>query len=106
MGGKKKPTLSQLEKRMKKMEEKEGGRGERKEKYEMKLTSGGALSELSLEQVISGIRKMPYVTPYLLYSKFGIKMSRAKRVLRELESRGILVAVDKNRRCPIYVLAK
>ena len=105
MGGKKKPTLSQLEKRTKKREGR-GEREERKGKYEMRLTSEGTLSELSVEQVVNGIKKMPYVTPHVLYSKFGIKISRAKRVLRELESRGILVAVDKNRRCPIYVLAK
>ncbi|RLE84842.1 MAG: 30S ribosomal protein S25e, partial [Thermoprotei archaeon] len=31
---------------------------------------------------------------------------RAKIALRELEKRGIIVAVDKNRRVPIYVPAK
>ncbi|ABL78416.1 30S ribosomal protein S25e [Thermofilum pendens] len=100
-GGKKRPTVSQLEKRVTKEEKKkeEGGK-----KPQMKLeASTGNLTEVSLEHVIKEIRGLKYVTPYVLASKFSLKLSRAKKVLRELESRGVVVAYDKNSRVPIYV---
>uniref|UniRef100_A0A7C4BB14 30S ribosomal protein S25e n=1 Tax=Thermofilum pendens TaxID=2269 RepID=A0A7C4BB14_THEPE len=102
-GGKKKPTVSQLEKRMKKEEKKPE---EEKKRPQLKLqASTGDLTEVSLEAVMKEVVKMKYVTPYTLSSRFGLKMSRAKRVLRELASRGILVPYDVNHRVPIYVPA-
>jgi len=103
-GGKKKPTVSQLEKRMKKEEKKKPE--EEKKKPQMKLqASTGDLTEVSLEAVIKEVVKMKYVTPYTLSSRFGLKISRAKRVLRELASRGVLAPYDVNHRVPIYVPA-
>jgi len=103
-GGKKRPTVSALEKRMKK--EAEGKKEEGGKKPQMKLSgTTGELTEVSFEAVIKDIKGLKYVTPYVLASRLGLKLSRAKRVLRELESRGVLVAVDKNSRVPIYVPA-
>jgi len=106
MGGKKRPTISQLEKRMRRAKEETKKKGKEKKTYSMKLTEKGVLTELSLEQIVKEITKMPYITPFLVATKFGLKISRAKIALRELEKRGIIVAVDKNRRVPIYVPAK
>ena len=106
MGGKKRPTISQLEKRMRREREAAKKKTKERKTYEMKLTSKGFLTEVSLDQIAGEVVKMPYVTSYVLASKFGLKISRAKVALRELESRGILVAVDKNRRVPIYIPAK
>ncbi|MEM0087434.1 MAG: 30S ribosomal protein S25e [Thermofilum sp.] len=103
-GGKKRPTVSQLEKRVKKEQEKE--KKEESRKPQMKLqASTGELSEASLESIIKEVRKMKYVTPYVVSSRFGITISRAKRVLRELAARGVLVPYDLNHRVPIYVPA-
>lgn len=101
-GGKKRPTVSQLEKRAKKeQEKKEEGR-----KPQMKLqASTGELTEASLESIIKEVKRMRYVTPYVLSSRFGITISRAKKVLRELASRGVLAPYDLNHRVPIYVPA-
>ena len=73
---------------------------------EMKLDAKGELTQLSMDHIVSEVSKMKYVTPYLLSSRVGIKMSRARAVLRELAARGVLKVVDKNRRVPIYVPAK
>ncbi|RLE65915.1 MAG: 30S ribosomal protein S25e [Thermoprotei archaeon] len=106
MGGRKRPTLSQLEKRMRREREAGKKKGKERKTYEMKLTSKGFLTEVSLDQIINEVGKMPYITPYVIASKFGLKISRAKVVLRELEKRSIIIAVDKNRRVPIYVPAQ
>jgi len=104
LGGRKKPSISQLEKRMSK-ERKEREKGKADRSYEMRLKPSGELTQGSIDQIIEGIKGMPYVTPYLLATKFGLKISRAKSVLRELESKGVLKLVDKNRRLSIYVVA-
>lgn len=103
MGGRKKPTISQLEKRARRKMVQE--KKEERKRYTMTLTSQGKLAEGSYDQIISEIRKMKYLTPYIIANRFGLKISRAKRVLRELESRGIIKIYDKNRRVPIYVPA-
>lgn len=102
MGGRKKPTISQLEKKMRKTER---AKGKKEKKFEMKLDSMGELTKYSVEQIVGEIKGMPYITPYLIATKFGIKISRAKAVLRQLESRKLVKAIDKNRRSPIYVAA-
>jgi len=104
MGGRKKPTLSQLEKRMRRVRE-EKERKERERRYEMKLDSRGVLTQASIDQIVGEIAKMPYVTPYLVATKFGLKISRAKKILKRLAGKGVLVVYDYNRRVPIYVPA-
>lgn len=103
MGGRKKPSISQLEKRARK--ESKGGKKEDKKKVEMELDARGELTQVSVDHIIKDIKKMKYITPYVLASRFGIKISRAKKVLRDLESRGVVRAYDKNHRVPIYVPA-
>ncbi|MEZ0346449.1 MAG: 30S ribosomal protein S25e [Infirmifilum sp.] len=103
-GGKKRPTVSSLEKRTKKTSE--GKKEEAGKKPQMKLSgTTGELTDVSMEAVIKDIKGLKYLTPYILASRLGLKLSRAKRVLRDLEARGILVAVDKNSRVPIYAPA-
>ncbi len=99
MGGRKKPSISQLEKKARKTSK---GKEEKK-KVEMTLNASGELTQVSMDAIIKEVKKMKYVTPYILSSKFGIKMSRAKKVLKTLEAQGILSAYDLNHRVPIYV---
>lgn len=103
MGGRKKPSISQLEKRARR--EGREKKKEDKKKVEMKLNAQGELTQVSIDHIVKDIKKMKYITPYVLASRFGIKISRAKRVLRELEAKGIVKAYDKNHRTPIYIPA-
>ena len=104
MGGRKKPSISQLEKRMSKSERGKAKKGKEK-KFEMTYDAAGELTQTSMDHIIKEIKKMSYITPYQVAIKFGFKISRAKNVLRELETQGIIKAVDKNRRVPIYIAA-
>jgi len=103
MGGKKKPTISQLEKRAKKEQEKAQKQEAPRSKPKITLTSEGHLTRASIDSIHAEIVKLPYVTPYVLHSEYGLKISEAKRVLRALEERGLLRLVDANRRVRIYV---
>lgn len=102
MGGKKRPTVSQLEKRLLREQAAKSGKQE-ESRSKLKVTSQGALTQASLDIVYREIVKMPYVTPYILATTFGLKISAAKQVLRDLETRGLLRLVDANRRVRIYV---
>ena len=103
MGGRKKPSISQLERRARR--EGKGKKKEEKKKVEMKLNAQGELTEVSIDHIVKDIKKMKYITPFVLYTRFGIKISRAKKVLKQLEEQGVIRAYDKNHRVPIYVPA-
>jgi len=105
MGGKKRPTISQLEKRVMKEQTTKAGKQE-DGRPKLKVTSEGALTQASMDAVYRELAKQPYVTPYLVANMFGLKLSAAKRALRELESRGMLKLVSANRRVRIYVPVK
>ncbi len=102
MGGKKRPTISQLEKRLKRERmEKEKAR---KEKIKGEVRVGSV--NVSIDEVMREVVRANYVTPYQLASKSGIKISVARKILKELEEKGFLKLLDKNRRIAIYVPAK
>lgn len=102
MGGKKRPTISQLEKKLRRERiEKEKAR---KEKIKGEVRIGSV--NISINEVMREVVKTSYVTPYQLASKSGIKISVARKVLKELEEKGLLKLIDKNRRIAIYVPIK
>lgn len=61
-----------------------------------------------VEKVRSEVEKgaVKYYTPYTLAQALGIKISDAKKVLREATRLGILKLYSGGRRSPIYVPAK
>lgn len=105
MGGKKKPTVSQLEKRLMREQAAKSGKQQEEGRPKLKVTGQGALTQASLDAVYREIAKLPYVTPYTLAATFGLKVSAAKRALRDLEAKGLVKLVDANRRIRIYVPA-
>ncbi len=104
MGGRKKPTLSQLEKRMRKQLEAREKREKKRETTSVEPVI--SIERIDLNRVAAEVSKMPYVTPYLLASKYGIKISAARRILKQLVDQGVLSVYDYNRRVPIFVPAK
>ena len=102
MGGKKRPTISQLEKRVMKEQEKTQ-KEESRSKPKMSFTSEGRLTQVSLDAIYREISKLPYVTPFIVHNQFNLRISEAKRVLSALEQQGLLKLVDANRRVRIYV---
>ncbi|HDI74596.1 MAG: 30S ribosomal protein S25e [Thermoprotei archaeon] len=108
MGGKKKPTLSQLEKRLGKLREESAKKSKKKKRTKATTTA------ITLPKIIplvnpdliklaeSEVRKMKCITPYSLATKLNIKISLAKAILKTLSSEGIIVPVNLNHRVPIY----
>jgi len=48
---------------------------------------------------------MKYVTPYQIYSKYNLKYSISKDLLKDMVSQGSLKLLTKSRRVEIYVPA-
>jgi len=106
MGGKKKPTLSQL---VKKAEKEAQQQQQQKVKKEVKKEESPAkrtiqtLDEKVFQTIAREVQNLKVVTPYEIATKYGIKMSLALKVLRALRDRGDLVLVAKGHRTEIYV---
>ncbi|MEM0090449.1 MAG: 30S ribosomal protein S25e [Nitrososphaerota archaeon] len=101
MGGPKKPTLSQAEKRQTKTQPKPS---EKKESTPQKYTGSITLPEE--RDVINYIRSMKYATPYLISEKYGIRLSVAKSLLNSLASKGLIVPVVGDNRLRIFAPAQ
>ncbi len=63
------------------------------------------LPEELVKRVEREARNASYLTPYLIHSRYGVSLTTARRVLRELEKRGVLKLYSPGRRVPIYVPA-
>ncbi|MCS7135985.1 MAG: 30S ribosomal protein S25e [Nitrososphaerota archaeon] len=101
MGGPKKPTLSQAEKKQVRLQQKPS---EKKESAPQKYTGSIAVPEE--KDVINYIRSMKYATPYLISEKYGIRLSVAKSLLNSLASKGLLVPVVGDNRLRIFAPAQ
>ena len=105
MGGKKKPTISQLVKREERQKEAAEKKGKERGKVVEEATKKNVynISQELLNQIMSDVSKMDYVTTYVVASKYGLKMTIASRILNDLYRKGELVLVDKGHRTAIYV---
>ncbi len=103
MGGKKKPTLSQLVKRMEREQQQKAAAAKPKVKIEEKAV--GKVSVIDpklLSDVEKEVVRWDYATPYLVATRFNIKLSTATHILRQLASKGVLVLVSKGHRTEVY----
>jgi len=89
-----KQLLQDLRKRM--IEERKSARG---------VTQHVVAEEGVTERASKVVKHMKFVTPKMLADKMEISIGLAKRVLRDLEAKGIIKLYSKNRRIQIYVPA-
>jgi small subunit ribosomal protein S25e len=103
MGGKTKKSITAMEKQQKlrEMKEKKAKEEKKEEKKEKKISSPLLPLEV-VKQLENELNNIKCLTPYVLASKFGLKIGVAKNVLKELESRGILKCVARGSRISIY----
>jgi len=59
-----------------------------------------------IEEIEKDASTAPVVTPQSLALKYGIRVSVARRLLRDMERRGLVIYVDGNSRLRIYRGAK
>jgi len=50
--------------------------------------------------------KMNYVTPYVIATKYNIRVSLAKNILKNLSKKGVIEKVSSNRRTILYAPIK
>lgn len=102
MGGKKKLSLKQLERR-------QGSTGQRQrtkqrrtvkpaERKSMRIIS----PEINDESVVKELKRMKVLTPYTVGSRFDLRLSVAKDFLENLHQRGIIEYVSGGRNTRIY----
>lgn len=101
-GGKKKKTITAAEKAQKKEETKEVKKLEKKEK-----SSSVGLAEVDeslLSRALSTIKSSDVVTTHQLATALSIRMSLARKLIRELSVRGEIRVIDKFR--SLYIVSK
>lgn len=103
MGGKKKLGLKQMEKQQ--VKEDEAKDAKKKEKAgppkEKKLV-GIMTPDIKDSKVISEVKKMNVLTPYVISTRYGIRISAAKDFLEQLEANGAIQLVSGSHNLKIY----
>jgi len=100
-GGKKKLTFSQMEKAQEKKPEKKketkssGGTGERK-------VPDISMPDATSGKIVEELKKLKVLTPYVVASRFNVRISVAKDFLEELEKKGAVRLVSKGRNLRVY----
>lgn len=109
LGGKKKKTITAMEKEsLRKKKEKEKKEEVKKgEERKVKADTIPASIDVSIiENIKKDLNNMAYLTPYSIYSKYGLRMGDAKRILKTLCSEGVIKLVSGNARIQIYTPSK
>lgn len=101
LGGAKKRSLKQTEKqqglRTKKLQKDQRRTGSDSKTFDKKRW-GIDIPSLSDKDLAGDLSKMKAITPYMVASKYDVRLSTAKNMLETLEKRGLiqLVAVNSN----------
>ncbi|RLF20176.1 MAG: hypothetical protein DRN15_01125 [Thermoprotei archaeon] len=107
MGGRKKLTLKQMEKQQRlRMQKEQRMKAKAKVKVEERKEAQILISRDVLEAIRKEVLRSPCITPASIATKYGLKVSTAKKVLRLLESEGLIKPVDKSHRILIYMGAQ
>lgn len=101
MGGRKKLSLSQMEKQQM-VRERGSARKAKGAASKEKYVGGIFPPDIKDPGFLEDLRKIKVITPYVVASKYDLRLSVAKEVLRELERRGLLELVASSRYTRIY----
>ena len=101
MGGRKKLSLTQMERQQMRKRAASRRSAEVREKRIGSIFGPDIRDEAFLEE----LRKMKVITPYAIASRYNLRLSVAKHMLRELERRGLLELIAASRYTRIYKVA-
>jgi small subunit ribosomal protein S25e len=105
MGGKKKLGLKQMEKQQVK-EDEDKSKEKKKDKAgppkEKRTIIGVVAPDAKNERNLAEIKKMNVLTPYLVSTKFGVRISAAKDFLEQLEKNGAVQLVSGSHNIKVY----
>lgn len=102
-GGKKKKTISAAEKQQRKEELGEVKKPEKKDRGPSTVVSL-EIDDALLNKALSTIKSSDVVTTYQLATTLGVRMSLARRIIKELSARGDVRVIDKFR--ALYVVSR
>lgn len=107
MGGVQKKSISTMEKRMKKeaeAQQKKAAAGKKPSKTGSEVISKNiTISNDTIKKIQEEISKEKIITPYVLANKVGVTLSVAKRILKDLNSQGVIKEQFRNRRTGVYI---
>ncbi|KYH39680.1 MAG: 30S ribosomal protein S25 [Candidatus Bathyarchaeota archaeon B26-2] len=102
MGGKKRKSLTAMEKAQRKAEKKRAKSESKSRESQTKGPSGITIPDIRSKSVLNEVRKMKVLTPYTVASHFNLRLSVAKDMLEELHQRGVITYVSGGRNLKIY----
>ncbi len=105
MGGKKKRSMKRAERSQKRsVAPKKAGKekGVGAAPGEKKIVPRITPPNLRDEKFVAELKRMKVLTPYSVASRFDVRLSIARVLLRELERKGIIEFVSKSRNLRIY----
>ena len=105
LGGAKKRSLKKIEKQQR-LQAKKQQREQRRRKSESKVPEkkigGISIPNLEGKDLTEELSKMKAITPYVVASRYDIKLSTAKNMLEMLERRGLIQLVTGNTNLKLY----
>ena len=105
MGGKKRLSLKQMERMQAKRDEERRKRERKTAESREKKAPGILPPDPKNEKIVGELKKMPVLTPYIVASRFNIRISVAKDFLEQLEENGVIQLVSGNHDIKIYKAA-
>ena len=105
MGGKKRLSLKQMERMQAKRDEERRKRERKTAESREKKAPGILPPDPKSEKIVGELKKMPVLTPYIVASRFNIRISVAKDFLEQLEENGVIQLVSGNHDIKIYKAA-
>lgn len=102
MGGKKKLSLKQMERRQVKKDEEEKKKKEKTAPSKEKKSFGVIPPDPKDKKIIGELKRMNVLTPYAVASRFNIRISAAKDFLEQLEDEGVVQLVSGGHNIKIY----
>ena len=104
MGGKKKLGIKQMEKQQadKAAEDKAKKKEEKKGPPPKKTTIGVLVPDVKDAKIVAEVKKMNVLTPYVVSTRYGIRISAAKDFLEQLEANGAIQLVSGSHNLKIY----
>jgi small subunit ribosomal protein S25e len=105
MGGKKKLGIKQMEKQQVTQDESNAAGDKKKEKAgpPKERKALGILPPDSKDtKILAEVKKMGVLTPYVIATRYGVRMSAAKDFLEELEANGTIQLVSGSHTLKIY----
>jgi small subunit ribosomal protein S25e len=105
MGGKKKLGIKQMEKQQVDSDEAKQAQDKKKEKSgppKERKASSIVAPDAKNDKIVAEIKKMGVLTPYVVATKYNIRISTAKDFLEQLETNGAVQLVSGSHNLKIY----